>query len=84
MTITELETKIDSIKDTLENTLTDIDSIITELESSDLTGNEYFGVILDDIQTLKDDLGAALESDGYIDKDFRYIRKDIAKYRLGD
>ncbi len=84
MTITELETKIDTIKDTLENALADIDSIVTELEASDLTGNEYLGTLLDDVQTLKDDLGAALESDGYIDKDFRYIRKDIAKYRLGD
>ncbi len=74
----EIQDRIDELQQALREHVYEVEEIInlmTKLDSS----NEYYYDLMGDLDSLKNDIALMLEEDSYIDKDFKYIRKDIQK-----
>ena len=74
----EIQERIDDLQRALHEHIYEVEEIIslmTKLDSS----NEYYYDLMGDLDSLKSDIMLMLEEDSYIDKDFKYIRKDFQK-----
>lgn len=74
----EIQERIDDLQRALHEHVYEVEEIIslmTKLDSS----NEYYYDLMGDLDSLKSDIMLMLEEDSYIDKDFKYIRKDFQK-----
>lgn len=74
----EIQDRVDELQQSLREHVYEVEEIInlmTKLDSS----NEYYYDLMGDLDSLKNDIALMLEEDSYIDKDFKYIRKDIQK-----
>ena len=74
----EIQERVDDLQRALHEHVYEVEEIIglmTKLDSS----NEYYYDLMGDLDSLKSDIALMLEEDSYIDKDFKYIRKDFQK-----
>ena len=74
----EIQERVDDLQRALHEHIYEVEEIIslmTKLDSS----NEYYYDLMGDLDSLKSDIALMLEEDSYIDKDFKYIRKDFQK-----
>lgn len=74
----DIKDRLFELRDSLVRHQYEVRDIIDELSKMD-GSSEYYYDLLGDLDSLKGDLEMAMEVDGYIDKDFRYVFKDIQK-----